>query len=120
MSTSYTDQGRKPKTFVAKRNITNADGTRTEITTTTITTYTALKEETTQKVDTKHFPSHPKVRRDGVTLDDGTTGWKKKQAPSFIQAGREKSQLNGPMAKRKLKLKNLPRMHQKRQTTTMN
>eukprot|EP00574_Skeletonema_japonicum_P004634 CAMPEP_0201723518 /NCGR_PEP_ID=MMETSP0593-20130828/7557_1 /ASSEMBLY_ACC=CAM_ASM_000672 /TAXON_ID=267983 /ORGANISM="Skeletonema japonicum, Strain CCMP2506" /LENGTH=923 /DNA_ID=CAMNT_0048214643 /DNA_START=35 /DNA_END=2807 /DNA_ORIENTATION=- len=77
MSTTYTDQGRKPKTFVAKRNITNADGTRTEITTTTITTYTALKEETTQKVDTKHFPSHPKVRRDGVTLDDGTTGWKK-------------------------------------------
>jgi acyl-CoA synthetase (AMP-forming)/AMP-acid ligase II len=76
-SVTYTDQGRKPKKSVHKRTITNADGTRTEITTTTITTYTASKEETTKEVDTKHFPSHPRVRRERVTLDDGTTGWKK-------------------------------------------
>jgi len=86
MSTSsYTDRGRKPKTSVAKRNITNADGTRTEITTTTIT----VGEETTKKVDTKHFPSHPKVRREGVTLDDGTTGWKKTSTVVYPGGKRE-------------------------------
>ena len=89
MSTSYTSQGRKPKTSVAKRNITNADGTRTEITTTTITTYTAFKEETTKKVDTKHFPSHPRVRRERVTLDDGTTGWKKTSTVVYPGGQRE-------------------------------
>lgn len=89
MSTSYTGEGRKPKTSVAKRTITNADGTRTEITTTTITTYTAFKEETTKKVDTKHFPSHPRVRRERVTLDDGTTGWKKTSTVVYPGGQRE-------------------------------
>ena len=85
MPTSYTDRGRKPKTSVSKRNITNADGTRTEITTTT----TTVGEETTKTVDTKHFPSHPKVRREGVTLDDGTTGWKKTSTVVYPGGKRE-------------------------------
>ena len=85
MPTSYTDRGRKPKTSVSKRTITNADGTRTEITTTT----TTVGDETTKTVDTKHFPSHPKVRREGVTLDDGTTGWKKTSTVVYPGGKRE-------------------------------
>jgi len=66
------------KTKTRKQNITNSDGTRTIITTTEITTTTdAFKEETTTKVDTKHLPSVPRVRREKATLSDGTTGWKK-------------------------------------------
>ena len=103
MSTSYTDQGRKPKKSVAKRNITNADGTRTEITTTTITTYTALKEETTKKVDTKHFPSHPKVRREGVTLDDGTTGWKKTSTVVY-PGGKKEITIEWPDGEKEVKI----------------
>ncbi|KAL9188579.1 hypothetical protein ACHAXT_006957 [Thalassiosira profunda] len=66
-----------PKTKTSKRTVTNPDGTRTVITTTEITTTDAFKENTTKKVDTKHLPSLPRVRRERVTLDDGTTGWKK-------------------------------------------
>ncbi|KAL7532494.1 hypothetical protein ACHAXR_007665 [Thalassiosira sp. AJA248-18] len=66
-----------PKTKTSKRTVTNPDGTRTIITTTEITTTNAFKEETTKKIDTKHLPSLPRIRREKVTLDDGTTGWKK-------------------------------------------
>lgn len=66
-----------PKTKTHKRTVTNPDGTRTIITTTETTTTNAFKEETTKKIDTKHLPSLPRIRREKVTLDDGTTGWKK-------------------------------------------
>ena len=43
-----------------------------------ITTITnAFKEDTTTKLDTKHLPSLPRVRREKATLNDGTTVWKK-------------------------------------------
>lgn len=66
-----------PKTKSSRRTITNPDGTRTIITTTEITTTNLFKEETTKKIDTQHLPSLPRVRRERVTMDDGTTGWKK-------------------------------------------
>jgi len=76
---SYTNPGGRigPKTKTSKRTVTNPDGTRTIITTTEVTTTTAFKEETTKKVDTKHLPSLPRIRREKVELDDGTSGWKK-------------------------------------------
>mmetsp|Transcript_39224 Transcript_39224/g.84599 ORF Transcript_39224/g.84599 Transcript_39224/m.84599 type:complete len:932 (+) Transcript_39224:87-2882(+) len=76
---SYTNPGGRigPKTKTSKRTITNPDGTRTIITTTEVTTTTAFKEETTKKVDTKHLPSLPRIRREKIEMDDGTSGWKK-------------------------------------------
>mmetsp|Transcript_13054 Transcript_13054/g.27736 ORF Transcript_13054/g.27736 Transcript_13054/m.27736 type:complete len:925 (-) Transcript_13054:125-2899(-) len=76
---SYSNPGGRigPKTKTSKRTITNPDGTRTIVTTTEVTTTNAFKEETTTKIDTKHLPSLPRVRRERVELDDGTSGWKK-------------------------------------------
>ncbi|KAL7545201.1 hypothetical protein ACHAWF_008552 [Thalassiosira exigua] len=78
MVTSYVNPGGPgPKTRTTTRSVTNPDGTRTITTTTEVTATTAFKEETTKKVDVKHLPSLPRVRRDQVKLDDGTTGYRK-------------------------------------------
>ena len=75
MGYTYSNPGGRigPKTKTSKRTITNPDGTRTVITTTEITE----NEKTTTTVDTQHLPSIPRIRRESVKMDDGTTGWKK-------------------------------------------
>ena len=79
MSTTYNNPGGRmgPKTKTSKRTITNPDGTRTIITTTEVTTTNAFKQETSKKIDTQHLPSLPRVRRERVTMEDGTAGWRK-------------------------------------------
>ncbi|EJK70857.1 hypothetical protein THAOC_07746, partial [Thalassiosira oceanica] len=75
MAYTYSNPGGRigPKTKTTKRTITNPDGTRTIITTTEVTD----KGETTTTVDTQRLPSLPRIRRESVKMDDGTTGWKK-------------------------------------------
>jgi len=75
MAYTYSNPGGRigPRTKTSKRTITNPDGTRTIITTTEVTD----KGETTTTVDTQRLPSLPRIRRESVKMDDGTTGWKK-------------------------------------------
>mmetsp|Transcript_24034 Transcript_24034/g.43121 ORF Transcript_24034/g.43121 Transcript_24034/m.43121 type:complete len:925 (-) Transcript_24034:309-3083(-) len=97
-----------PKTKSSKRSITNPDGTRTIITTTEVTTTNAFKEETTKKIDTKHLPSLPRIRREKVTLDDGTSGWRK-ISTVVHPGGQRKITIEHPNGEMELKIEEGPK-----------
>ena len=97
-----------PKTKTSKRTITNPDGTRTIITTTEITTTNAFKEETTKKVDTKHLPSLPRIRREQVTMDDGTKGWKK-TSTVVHPGGQREITIEHPNGEKEVKIEDGPK-----------
>lgn len=109
MTASTHDRDVSPKTKTSTGNITNSDGTRTIITTTEVTTINAVtKEEVTIKeVDKKHLPSIPNVRRDNVTLPDGTTGWKK-SSTIVHPGGQREITIENPDGKKEIIHKGLP------------
>ena len=96
-----------PKTKTSKRTVTNPDGTRTIITTTETTTTDAFKENTTKKIDTQDLPSLPRIRRERVTLDDGTTGWKK-TSTVVHPGGQREITIEHPNGEKETKIEDAP------------
>ncbi|KAL3794320.1 hypothetical protein ACHAW5_009880 [Stephanodiscus triporus] len=93
----------KKKTKI--RNITNADGTRTVITTvfTTKIDEETMEKVTTEEVDTKHLPSLPRVRREMMTKDN-VTGFKT-TSTVVLPSGQREITITYPNGEKEVQLK---------------